>query len=67
MTTLDNSTQKMIVTVTFELDEEIFEGETDMYEVADDLKDHIEEGVTHGIMHYCGGTNFKMSVKPKLT
>ena len=67
MTTLDNSTQKMIVTVTFELDEEIFEGETDMYEVADDLKDHIEEGVTHGILNYCGGNNFKMSVKPKLT
>lgn len=66
----DTNTQKMVVTVSFEVDEEIFEGETDMYKVAEDVQDYLAgtlRDVTLIHVREVNEASFKVSVKPQLT
>lgn len=67
MISSDKNTQKMLVTVTYEYDEEIFDGENDMYEVAEDAKKYIEEDIYTAAQSMGPVENFKVNVKPQLT
>lgn len=67
MSNQDNKTQTMQVTVTYRYQEEIFDGENDMYAVADDAKKYIERDFERFLSDGGSVSDIEVKVIPKLT
>lgn len=59
--------QTMRVTVEFLYDEEVFDGDTDMYAVAAEALEYIKDDMYHTVAQYDNLSNLRVKVTPKLS
>ena len=59
--------QTMKVTVEFLYDEEVFDGDTDMFSVAAEALEYIKDDMYHTVSQYDNLSNLRVKVTPKLS
>ena len=59
--------QTMKVTVEFLYDEEVFDGDTDMFAVAAEALEYIKDDKNHTVSQYDNLTDLRVKVAPKLS